>query len=258
MKVVGISIGNSNKIYYFSPNELNLKKGITVIVDTERGLQFGKVETKYIEIDPEKFNNNIKNVVRIATKKDYYNHKENVYLASEALKNCRKLVEENKLNMKILDASFTFDRSQLIFHFLSDNRVDFRNLAKELASIYRTRIELRQLGVRDKAKTVGGLGCCGRELCCHSFLNDLDSVSINMAKNQNLALNPSKINGVCGRILCCLRYEDSNYKECRKCLPNVGDIVKVEGKSGQVVSVDILNKKYKVDIPNTGVVEVSK
>ena len=254
MQVVGISIGNNNKVYYFSPNNYKLKKGITVIVDTERGLQFGKVETEYVEIDPERFNNNIKNV----TKKDYYNHKENMYLAKEALQKCRELVEKNKLNMKILDSNFTFDRSQLMFHFLSDNRVDFRVLAKELAAIYRTRIELRQLGVRDKAKIVGGIGCCGRELCCHSFLSDLDSVSINMAKNQNLALNPTKINGVCGRILCCLRYEDSTYKECRKNLPNVGDIVKVDDKSGQVVSVDVLNRKYKVDIPNVGVVEVEK
>lgn len=254
--VIGISLGNNNKIYYFSPNNIKLKKGITVIVETERGLQFGKVETDIIKVDSKKFSNKIKNVIRISTKKDYYKHKENLSLAEEALKNCRRLVLENKLNMKILDASFTFDRSQLLFHFLSDNRVDFRNLAKDLASIYKTRIELRQLGVRDKAKNIGGIGCCGRELCCHSFLSDLESVSINMAKNQNLSLNPTKINGVCGRILCCLKYEDSNYKECRKTLPNIGDTVNINGKFGQVVNIDILNKKYSVDIPNIGIIEV--
>lgn len=256
--VVGISLGSNGKIYYFSPNNLNLKKGITVIVETERGTQFGTVETDIIQVDLKKFNNEIKNVLRISTKKDYYRHKENLNLAKEALQKCRELVIENKLNMKIIDADFTFDRTQLMFHFLSDNRIDFRILAKSLASIYKTRIELRQVGVRDKAKTIGGIGCCGRQLCCHSFLKDLDSVSINMAKNQNLSLNPAKINGVCGRILCCLKYEDDTYKECRKKIPNVGDIVTVDNKTGKVISIDILNKKYKIEIPDMGIIEIEK
>ena len=160
--------------------------------------------------------------------------------------------------MYILDASYTFDRSQLIFKFIANDRVDFRKLAKELASMYKTRIELRQVGVRDKAREIGGCGQCGQPLCCARFLKDMDLVSINMAKNQNIALNPSKINGVCGRLLCCLKYEDENYKECRKCLPKLGSKVMTEKGEGKVISVDVLKKQYEVDIPSIGVVEVQK
>ena len=157
--------------------------------------------------------------------------------------------------MNIIDASYTHDRTQLLFRFLSDTRVDFRDLARDLASIYHTRIELRQIGVRDKSKLVGGIGCCGQELCCSRFLKNFNSVSIQNAKNQNLALNPSKINGLCGRLLCCLKYEDECYKECRKNLPNIGQIVKTENGEGKVISLDILKKKYKVETEN-GVVEI--
>ena len=155
-------------------------------------------------------------------------------------------------------SEFTLDRSQLIFKFISENRIDFRTLVKQLASIYKTRIELRQVGVRDKAKEVGGIGACGCKLCCARFLHDLESVSINMAKNQNIALNPNKINGVCGRLLCCLKYEDECYRACRKCLPKVGDIVKTEKGMGQVISLNILKKSYKVDVENIGIIEISK
>lgn len=258
ISVIGVSFQEISRIYYFLPNDLKLKKGITVIVETERGLQFGKIATEVIEIEQNKINSELKKVIRIASKKDYYRHRENLNMSNEALKKCRELIEKQNLKMKVLDANFTFDRNQLMFHFLSDNRVDFRALAKDLASVYRTRIELRQVGVRDKAKQIGGLGCCGRELCCHKFLKDLDSVSINMAKNQNISLNPSKINGVCGRLLCCLKYEDSCYKDAKKDLPNLGQIIDTEKGKGRVVSIDILNKSYFVDIEKLGIVEFKK
>ena len=160
---------------------------------------------------------------------------------------CKELVKEYKLDINILDSYYTHDREQLIFRFVSDTRVDFRNLARDLANIYHTRIELRQIGVRDKAKEVGGIGSCGQPLCCARFLNNFDSVSISMAKNQNLALNPNKINGLCGRLLCCLKYENECYKECRKKLPKIGQTVDIEGEEGKVVSLDILNEKYEVE-----------
>ena len=164
----------------------------------------------------------------------------------KAMQECEKLIAKYNLNMNLVDASFTFDKEQLIYHFISESRIDFRNLAKELASIFKTRIELRQIGVRDKAKVIGGIGPCGRTLCCTNFLNNFDSVSINMAKNQNLSLNPTKINGVCGRLLCCLTYENDVYEEYRKELPNLGDKVKYEGKEGKVVELDILKKSYTI------------
>ncbi len=256
IEVIGVSFKKNSKIYYFSPNGLKIKKGINVIVETERGLQFGCVELSNFEIDESKLNATLSQVIRIATKKDYEKHLKNVEDAKKALKKCKDLVEKYNLNMFIMDANYTFDRSQLLFTFLSDSRVDFRKLAKDLANIYKTRIELRQVGVRDKAREVGGYGSCGRELCCSKFLCDFDSVSINMAKNQNIALNPSKINGVCGRLLCCLKYEDNCYKECAKGLPKIGKKVEINEGEGKVVSVDILKQKYKVQLKEGTVVEV--
>lgn len=257
IKVVGVTFKDKGKVYYFSPGRLNLKPNITVIVQTERGIQFGKVEMVNIELDEKQLDHPLQRVVRIASKKDYQEHRKNLKDAKDALKKGRELSEKLGLNMQMIDATFTFDRSQLMFQFMADNRVDFRDLAKELASIYHTRIELRQIGVRDKAKEVGGIGPCGRVLCCHKFLSDFDSVSINMAKNQNIALNPTKINGCCGRLLCCLKYEDEQYAECRKCLPHMGSKVKTEHGEGRVVSIDVLKKSYKVDVPEVGIVEVS-
>lgn len=256
IEVVGISFKKNSKIYYFSPNNLNLKKNTNVIVKTERGLQFGFVEVENKKISSDKLINSLSNVIRIANKKDMEQHKRNINDSKEALKKCKKLVQDYKLNMMILDANYTFDKSQLLFTFLSDERVDFRKLAKELASIYKTRIELRQIGVRDKAKEVGGYGCCGRPLCCSKFLCDFDSVSINMAKNQNIALNPTKINGVCGRLLCCLKYEDECYKEYSKNLPKIGKKVETEYGEGKVISTDILKQKYRVNVKDYGIVEV--
>ena len=256
MKVVGVAFDNNKQIYYFNPKTFDLRRNVTVIVETERGLQFGKVILPPFEIEEEKIKSVLKNVIRISTKKDYLEYKKNIRDAELALIKCKKLIEKLDLNMQVMDANFTFDRTQLLFRFLSDNRVDFRQLAKELANIYKTRIELRQVGVRDKAKEIGGCGLCGRQLCCARFNSDMSSVSINMAKNQNISLNPNKINGVCGRLLCCLKYEDETYKEYKKDLPKVGSIVDTLKGRGKVISIDILNKKYNVDIKDVGIVEI--
>ncbi len=255
--VIGITIGNNNQVYYFSPNNLKLKENITVIVETERGLQFGKVAREAFLIAENKVTTPLKKVLRIASKHDYLANKKNIRDANMALKKCKELVEKQNLTMQIIDCSYTFDRSQLMFRFLSESRVDFRALAKELASIYKTRIELRQVGVRDKAKEIGGIGPCGRPMCCSCFLNSFESVSISMAKNQNIALNQTKINGSCGRLLCCLKYEDENYATCRECLPKIGDVVTIEEGEGTVISLDILNRKYTVDIVGLGTIEKS-
>ncbi len=255
--VIKVAFKEKGKAYYFDTNNLELKENLTVIVKTERGIQFGKTVSSMEEINDEKIVSTLKPVVRVATKKDYDANKKNIKEAEEAVIKCRELVQKEGINMQIIDASYTFDKDQLMFRFLADNRVDFRNLAKELASIYKTRIELRQIGVRDKAKEIGGIGPCGRCFCCHKFLKDFDSVSINMAKNQNLALNPNKINGVCGRLLCCLKYENDNYKECKKCLPKIGSKIETDEGEGTVVDVNILEKKYIVDIPNKGRITLS-
>ena len=258
IEVVGVSFKGNGKSYYFLPNGLKLKQGITVIVETERGLQFGKVVEENKTINSSKTVGELKPVVRVATKNDYKKHIANINEAKEALIKCRELALKDNLNMQIIDATFTFDRLQLMFRFLADNRVDFRNLAKELASIYKTRIELRQVGVRDRAKEIGGFGMCGRKLCCSKFLNDLDSVTISMAKNQNISLNPTKINGVCGRLLCCLKYEDETYASYRFNLPTIGSRVTIKEGTGKVISVNILRQSYKVNIDDVGIIEVFK
>lgn len=254
--VVGVSFGENVRVYYFLLNKLKVKKNMNVIVETERGLQYGKVTTNIISLDESRIKFPLKPLLRIATSKDMNQNKKNVEDAEKAMSKCKNLVKKYKLNMKIIDASYTFNRDQLLFHFLADNRIDFRNLAKELASIYKTRIELRQVGVRDKAREIGGYGPCGKQLCCAQFLYDFDSVSINMAKNQNISLNPTKINGVCGRLLCCLKYEDETYKEYGRNMPKVGKKVKIEQGEGKVVKVDVLKQTYQVDIPKIGIIEV--
>lgn len=247
MKICGVKFKDFGKEYHFKYDGLNLKKNLTVVVETEKGLQFAKVSTPSIDdakIDVE----NLKQVIRISTKSDYNDYLKNLKDAKEATSYATKLAKESKLDMKFIDGSFTLDRKQLILNFLSDDRVDFRNIAKDLAAKYKARIELHQLGVRDRARECGGLGQCGRELCCKGFLNGSESISINMAKNQNIALNPSKINGVCGRLLCCLAYEDDVYYEHRKKLPKIGENANTPHGTGRVVSLDVLNKKYTVEI----------
>lgn len=257
IEVVGVKFDNNNKtIYNFLPDNKKLKKGVTVIVETEKGLEFGKIELENYLIENSKINRPLKKIVRIASKNDFLKYKKNEQNEKKALQYCKNLVRKNNLNMTIVDAHYTFNEEQLIFRFLADSRIDFRDLAKDLANKYKTRIELHQIGSRDKAKEIGGCGMCGQQLCCSRFLKDLDSVSINMAKNQNIALNPSKINGLCGRLLCCLKYENENYKDCKKCLPKIGQTVKTEKGEGKVINLDILNKIYFVDIPKVGIIEV--
>ena len=255
--VVGIRFSHKGRLYYFNRNGLDLKKDMLVIVNTERGEQLGFVYLENQQIEEDKLVNPLKNVLRIATDKDKKIHEKNLIENEYALKKARELVAELNLNMKILDASFTFDRKQLLFNFVADDRIDFRELAKRLASIYRTRIELRQIGIRDKAREIGGLGPCGRFLCCSTFLTNFDTVSISMAKNQGLALNPTKINGVCGRLLCCLNYENEQYLEARKDIPDVGKKVMINGKEGKVITSEPLLYKYKVLVDDE-LIEVDK
>ena len=246
--VYGITLGNEGKIYYFNGNDLEIENDTKVVVETEKGIQLGKVmykaEPEKVKIDVE----TMKNVVRVATDEDYDTYLKNLGDASKCLTKARNIVKELEMDMNILDANYTLDRKQLLFNFIADERVDFRELAKRLAALYKTRIELRQIGARDKARIICGIGQCGRTLCCSSFLNHIDSVTMNMAKNQGIALNPSKINGLCGRLLCCLTYEDEEYARCQQGLPSVGQTIKSEYGSGKVVSVDILNRKYKLDV----------
>lgn len=252
MKTVEIEFKKNSKKYIFFDNNLNLKKGDYVIVDTERGQQFGCVfSTKNIEDGIEH-----NKVVKIANNKDIKQNEKNIEDAQIALSKAKEIVDKMNLDMKIIDSYFTFDRKQLVFQFLADNRIDFRDLAKQLASIYKTRIELRQVGVRDKAKEICGIGQCGRKLCCSTFLNDLDSVGIAQVKNQNLALNPSKINGLCGRLLCCLKYEDDLYSIYRKDLPEVGDKIKTKEVEGTVISLDIPRRKYVILTEDNNKVEI--
>lgn len=246
--ICGITFKNDGKIYYFYKNDIELNLKDYVIVETEKGQQYGKiVEFKNSsEINLE----NIKTILRKATEEDEQVFLENKKRAKDAVENCKKLVKELELEMTVIDANFTFDKKQLLINFYADERVDFRELAKRLANIYHARIELRQIGARDKAREISGIGICGRELCCSKFLNHIDSVTMNMAKNQNIALNPNKINGVCGRLLCCLSYENEEYLRCQKQMPFVGSTVKTKYGTGKVVSADILNRKYKVEIEN--------
>jgi len=253
--IVGVSFEDKERIKYFLSNDIKTKKNITVVVETENGLRFGKVETDIHKLDQSKLNTKLTPIIRIATKQDYYDYKKNLKDSKEALNKSIELVKKYNLSMNIVSAEFTFDRDQLVFKFLADSRIDFRELARELASLYHTRIELRQIGVRDKAKEIGGLGCCGQKLCCSRFLNDFDSVSISMAKNQNLALNPSKINGVCGRLLCCLKFEDECYKECKKNMPSIGKNYEKDDICGKVISQDVIKGTCRV-ATEKGVVEV--
>jgi len=244
MQVCGVSFKENGKVYNFCPNKLEIKKGDSVIVETEKGEQYGKI----IFVDNKEISTSLKNVIRVATKEDYNKYLKNLTDAQKALLEARKMVSNLGLEMQIIDGSYTFDRKQLLFNFIADSRVDFRELVKSLAGKYRTRIELHQIGVRDKAKEVGGLGVCGRTLCCSGHLNNHETITINMAKNQGIALNPTKINGCCGRLLCCLSYEDEEYANCRKHLPNYGDMVKIDGVKGRVIGINILKKEYRVDI----------
>lgn len=255
-EVVGVIFVNSNRVYYFSTNKLELKEKDEVIVETEKGLQFGTVINGPVKMSDDKLVFPLKNVMRVATKEDSKQQKANVEKGEKALKDARSIANKLNLDMNIIDATFTFDRKQLIFNFLADERIDFRELAKKLASIYKTRIELRQIGVRDKSKEIGGIGPCGRFLCCNTFLNDFNSVSINMAKNQYLSLNPTKINGLCGRLLCCLKYEDDYYSEMKKNFPSIGTKIKIDDVEGKVISHNLFKDTYTLEKKDKTTVEI--
>lgn len=255
--VVVVIVNKTKNIYYLSPNGLNLQVGDKVVFEIESNLLLGKVcKANYLEKNDNLLLPLFK-VIRIATENDLTKEESNLKLAEKALVDAKKISSELQLDMNFVDAYFYLDNSQLVFTFLSDNRVDFRELAKKLAQKYRTRIELRQIGVRDKAKRIGGLGPCGLFLCCNSFLTDFNSVSINMAKNQMLALNPSKINGICGRLLCCLGYENDTYSDLKKDLPKVGLVTETPQGMGKVVNVDIFKRTYAVDLKEKGVMTFS-
>ena len=256
--VVVVSVFDSKNIYYISPNNFNVKKGDDVVFETENGLLLGKVVKELYKEKTENLVMPLDRIIRLADKEDYKKNDQNKKEAEKALKDAKKISKELGLDMNFVDAYYYLDNSQLIFNFLSENRVDFRELAKKLAAKYKTRIELRQVGVRDKAKKIGGLGPCGLFLCCNSFLTDFNSVSINMAKNQMLALNPTKINGICGRLLCCLGYENDVYTELKKDLPKVGMVADTPQGMGKVVSVDVFKKTYSVDLKEKGIVTFSK
>lgn len=242
--VVGVKFKDTDKCVYFNSNGIELKKDDYVIVPSDNGSLFGKV----FSINNEEINNEIKNVVRVAGKKDYDIYLKNLANAKEALDFAKASAKNLGLKMQFVDSSFNFERSQLLINFVSEERIDFRDLVKILAGKYKTRIELHQIGIRDKAKKISGLGPCGRPLCCGSFLNELEAVGINMAKNQNIALNPSKINGVCGRLLCCLAYEDENYSYYRSLLPKIGSEVIYEGKKYKVLTVNVLKMSYVINV----------
>ena len=256
LKVVGVRFQKAGKIYYFDPKDLSLKLDEAVVVENSRGVELGYIAEEIKEIPEEEFTEELMPVIRVANKKDLENLEKNKVKEKEAIEKAKELANKYELQMKLVDAEYTLDGTKVIINFTCEDRVDFRDLVKDLAGILKTRIELRQIGVRDKAKEIGGYGSCGRELCCSKFLCDFDSVSINMAKNQNIALNPTKINGVCGRLLCCLKYEDECYKEMGKKLPKIGKKVETEFGEGKVISTDILKQTYRVQLQDKEIVEV--
>lgn len=255
VEVVVVSVREFFMTCFLSANGLDVKKGDKVIFQNDNGIFCGTViKDKYLEKE-ENLELPLLNIDRIVNDKDIKVIDKNNGLADKALNDAKKFSKELELDMNFIDAYFNYDQSQLLFSFLSDNRVDFRDLAKKLAQKYKTRIELRQVGVRDKSKRTGGLGPCGLFLCCNSFLTDFNSVSINMAKNQMLALNPTKINGICGRLLCCLAYENDTYSELKKDLPKLGSAIETTLGTGKVSSVNVLKKTYSVDLKEKGIVE---
>lgn len=248
LKVVGVNFKDKGRTYFFNPNKLNLHLGDKVIVETSMGKELGKVKIVGREIDETRLKDPLKNVIKIATKEDIKHEEQNERLEKEAFDICNKKVEEYGLEMKLVEAKYLFDNSKLIFYFTAENRVDFRELVKELASIFRTRIELRQISTREQVKRLGGNGICGRELCCCSYLKDIVCPPIKAVREQNLSLNASKILGSCGRLMCCLNYEQNVYEEKLKHLPHVGAIVKTEDGEGVVDAVEVLKENVKVKL----------
>ena len=247
MKVVGVRFRKAGKVYYFDPLEFDIKQGSNVIVETARGVEFGYVVMGIRDLPEEKITQPLKPVLRPATEEDRKVQEENAKREKEAFKICLEKIKKHNLEMKLIDSEYTFDNNKLLFYFTADGRVDFRELVKDLASVFKTRIELRQIGVRDETKILGGVGVCGRALCCHTYLAEFIPVSIKMAKEQNLSLNPTKISGVCGRLMCCLKNEEEEYEELNSHLPAVGEHVTTsDGLKGEVQSTSVLKQLVKV------------
>ncbi|MCI9429267.1 MAG: stage 0 sporulation family protein [Lachnospiraceae bacterium] len=246
-KVIGVRFRTAGKIYYFDPAKYQIKKGDHVIVETARGVEFGTVVSDIKEVDDSQVVQPLKPVLRIATERDEEQEQTNKKKEKDAFKICLEKIAKHNLEMKLIDAEYTFDNNKVLFYFTADGRIDFRELVKDLASVFKTRIELRQIGVRDETKIIGGMGICGRTLCCHAHLSEFVPVSIKMAKEQNLSLNPTKISGVCGRLMCCLKHEEETYEELNRKLPNIGDHVTTDdGLRGEVSAVNVLRQLVKV------------
>ncbi len=247
IKVIGVRFRHVGKIYYFDPKDYPICEGDHVIVETARGVEYGFVVLGPREVSEEKVIQPLKSVIRVATPKDDAREENNRKKEKEAFQICLKKIREHNLDMKLIEAEYTFDNNKVLFYFTADGRIDFRELVKDLAAVFKTRIELRQIGVRDETKILGGIGICGRPLCCHTFLSEFAPVSIKMAKEQNLSLNPTKISGVCGRLMCCLKNEQETYEYLNKKLPAVGDYVTTpDGLKGEVSSVNVLRQLVKV------------
>ena len=257
VKVIGVRFRTAGKIYFFSPLDFEVHTGDHVIVETARGVEYGTVVIAPKDIEEDKVLQPLKPVMRVATPEDDAVEAENKNKEKEAFKICLEKIRKHGLQMKLIDSEYTFDNNKLLFYFTADGRIDFRELVKDLASVFKTRIELRQIGVRDETKIMGGIGICGRPLCCHTYLADFAPVSIKMAKEQNLSLNPTKISGVCGRLMCCLKNEEETYEELNSHLPNVGDYVTTpEGLKGEVSSVSVLRQLVKVIVTNNDEKEI--
>lgn len=245
VKVVGVKFKSAGKVYYFDPGDLDVDIGTNVIVETARGMEFGTINMTEKEVQPSEIVSPLKKIIRIADEKDQKRYEDNLRKKERALRQCQEKIDKHKLEMKLIDVEYTFDNSKIIFYFTADGRVDFRELVKDLASVFKMRIELRQIGVRDEAKMMGGIGTCGRSLCCHSWLTDFEPVSIKMAKVQNLSLNPTKISGICGRLMCCLKYENEVYLELKRGVPDVGERIRTPDGMAIVVDANILENKIK-------------
>lgn len=248
VKVVGVRFKKAGKIYFFDPGDLIIDLYQNVIVETARGIEYGQVVVPNTEVPDEEIVAPLKSVIRIATEEDRIHYEENVAKEKEAFEICLQKIANHNLEMKLIDVEYTFDNNKVLFYFTADGRVDFRELVKDLASVFRTRIELRQIGVRDEAKMMGGLGVCGRVLCCNSFLGDFQPVSIKMAKEQGLSLNPTKISGACGRLMCCLKYEQEAYEEIITRVPKEGAIVETPEGQGVVMGISLLKELVKVKL----------
>ncbi|SFS87207.1 PSP1 domain-containing protein [Marininema halotolerans] len=252
LSVVGVRFRQAGKIYYFNPGELDISRDDPVIVETVRGIEYGTVVTGIRYVTEDEVVLPLKSVIRKASSDDTELMEKNQQAAHDALAVCLEKIQHHSLEMKLVDAEYTFDRNKIIFYFTADGRVDFRELVRDLASVFRTRIELRQIGVRDEAKMLGGIGPCGRILCCSSFLGDFEPVSIKMAKDQSLSLNPAKISGLCGRLMCCLKYENDNYVEAKKEMPDIGARVTTPEGDGRVTVLNLLERRIQVQLSESG------